>query len=214
MMNRQVITKEDNRLFNVGEDVYEGVGFSATSGDNDFTSDDQKMLEAIQRKLGGMSTVNRDTMEDTDSADLKPTESTLSMSFKRNYEQSDVAVVAKSKLNTKTKIAIASYTAVVLILILAIALCSVAVGNSFGIVSATQSTYVQTNTQLSDLQNQLTADNYDELYNSALNMGFVEAGNGNSYQYNKLETRPAQNFNVQTNWFDQLCEWVSSVFGG
>lgn len=215
MSNKRVITKEATQT----DDVYAGVG-TYRYGD-DISIDDQQMLEAIQRKLGGMSAVGGNTVNE--SADTMPSQ--LSMTFNRNYASQSAAaskssVSAKSststssELSTRTKVAIAAYVAAVLVLVLAISLCSVAIGKSFGAVALQQQTYGETVSQYEALREEVNAGNYDELYQKATEMGFVEVDSGNSYHYDELESRPAQNFNVETNWFDQLCDWLCGVFGG
>ena len=206
MSRQQVITREDANV-----DVYADVNnLSATT--NSISTEDQQMLDAIQRKLG---VYTQSSYIDVDeSSDVKPSQSTLTMTYKRDYAQTSPAVASQSKLNTKTKVAIASYVAVVLVLVLAVALCSATINGSFVAVVQGQEAYNQVSDEVDSLQEKVNNESYDELYQKAIEMGFVEADATNSYQYTKLETRPAQNFTVETNWFDQVCDWFSGVFGG
>ncbi len=206
MSRQQVITREDANM-NVYADVN---NFSATT--NSISTEDQQMLENIQRKLG---VYTQNSFVDVDeSSDLKPSQTTLTMSYKRDYVQANPKTASQSKLSTKSKVAIASYVAVVLVLVLAVALCSATINGSFVAVVNGKEAYNQISDEVANLQEQVNTENYDELYQKALEMGFVEADSTNSYQYNQLETRPAQNFDVQTNWFDKVCDWLSGVFGG
>ncbi|MBO5866638.1 MAG: hypothetical protein J6Q55_01100 [Clostridia bacterium] len=206
MSRQQVITKEDTNL-----DVYDDVNnLSATT--NSISTEDQQMLDAIQRKLG---VYTQNSYVDVDeSSDVKPSQTTMTMTYKRDYAQASHNVASQSKLNTKSKVAIASYVAVVLVLVLAVALCSATINGSFVAVVNGQDAYNQVSDEVAALQDKVNNENYDELYQKAIEMGFVEADATNSYQFTKLETRPAQNFVVETNWFDQMCNWLSGAFGG
>jgi len=167
---------------------------------------DREMLDAIQKKLGAFAetTARVDAVE---SEDAKPTATTMTMSYAKKYEAN-----AKQRVSTNAKMAVAGYVAVVLLLVLAVAFCSVAATNAFSSMVTTEETYSQTSKALTALEEQVASEDYSALLARASEMGFVEASG--SYTYTELETRPAQNFNIQTNWFDQLCDWLSSVFGG
>ncbi|MBR2974825.1 MAG: hypothetical protein IKC47_03690 [Clostridia bacterium] len=206
MSRQQVMTREETANMDVYADV------NNVSAANTISTEDQQMLDAIQRKLG---VYTQSSYVDVDeSSDVKPSQSTLTMTYKRDYAKASHSTAAQSKLNTKSKVAIASYVAVVLVLVVAVALCAATINGSFEAVVQGQDAYNQVNGEIANLQDKVNTENYDELYQKALEMGFVEADANNSYQYTKLETRPAQNFVVETNWFDQVCNWLSGVFGG
>ena len=208
MSRQQVITKEET----TNMDVYGDVGNLSATTTSAISTEDQQLLDAIQRKLGVYTQASYIDVDET--SDVKPSESTLSMTYKRDYTQTSPSVAKQSKLNTKSKVAIASYVAVVLVLVLAVALCSATINGSFVALLEGQAAYDQVSGEIATLQDKVNTENYDELYQKAIEMGFVEADSTNSYQYTKLETRPAQNFTVETNWFDQVCNWLSGVFGG
>ena len=208
MSRQQVITREEAATM----DVYGDVGNLSATTNATISMEDQQMLDAIQRKLG---VYTQNSYVDVDeSSDVKPSQSTLTMTYKRDYDQASHGAATHAKLNTKSKVAIASYVAVVLVLVLAVALCAASINGSFTAVLQGQDAYNQVTDEVANLQDKVNNENYDELYQKALEMGFVEADSTNSYQYTKLETRPAQNFEVETNWFDQVCNWLSGVFGG
>ena len=208
MSRQQVITREET----ANTDVYGDVSNLSATTNATISTEDQQMLDAIQRKLG---VYTQSSYVDVDeSSDVKPSQSTLTMTYKRDYAQASHGVASQAKLNTKSKVAIASYVAVVLVLVLAVALCAASINGSFTAVLQGQDAYNQVSGEVANLQDKVNNENYDELYQKALEMGFVEADSTNSYQYTKLETRPAQNFAVETNWFDQVCNWLSGVFGG
>jgi hypothetical protein len=207
MSRQQVITREETA--NTG--VYGDVSNLSATTNATISMEDQQMLDAIQRKLGVFT---QNYVDVDESSDVKPSQSTLTMTYKRDYAQANQGVASHAKLNTKSKVAIASYVAVVLVLVLAVALCAATINGTFTAVLQGQQDYDQLSGEVANLQEKVNSENYDELYQKALEMGFVEADATNSYQYTILETRPAQNFMVQTNWFDQVCNWLSGVFGG
>ena len=48
----------------------------------------------------------------------------------------------------------------------------------------------------------------------AQELGLVPAENATTAYYTPVSTREEITYNVSENWFDDLCEWVSSIFGG
>ena len=192
-------------------DVYSDVRTSYSANHFNNTEAQQEFsLSSIQERLGQLSPV-----EETDvtvaTADVMPSSQTLNMSYSRNYsEQTKTA----SRLDTKTKVMIASYAIVVLALIIGVTLCSVSVSGSFVAASALNSEYTEVATKVADLTNQINSEDYALLVEKATNLGYIDASKSNTQTYTEIETRPAQNFNVQTKWFDSLCDWLSGVFGG
>lgn len=191
-------------------DVYSDLNasYSATY----LASDAQEFsLESVQEKLGSFS-----QMEDVGSgalnADTMPTQQTLTMNYQREYQQGNVATA--SKLNTKTKVAIVSYVAVVLALILGIVFASVAVNGAFAENVALTEAYQSATESISLLETELSVEDAKLLAERAAELGYINANQSNTQTYTKVETRPAQNFNIETNWFDSLCDWLSGVFGG
>ena len=189
-------------------DVYSDVKTSYSA--NHFNTDTQQefSLSSIQERLGQLSPV--EDAEVAATADVMPSSQTLNMSYSRNYsEQTRVA----SKLNTKSKVMIASYAIVVLALIIAVTLCSVSVGGSFVAATTLNAEYTEVVNKVAELAEQVNAEDAI-LAEKATELGYIEASKSNTQKYTEIETRPAQNFNVQTNWFDSLCDWLSGAFGG
>lgn len=173
------------------------------------TEDEQ--LREFRAKLGLIDkVVETPHIEDVD---ILPTRTTMEERYFRDYT-ADTVAVAKSKMSTKQKIAVASFVAVTLVLILAVTLCSLSVVGAFSSMIATENALASSVADLEVLSAELTADNIQELFTRAELAGFVQMSSANTITYNKLETRPAQNYNVQTNWFDTLCDWVGGMFGG
>lgn len=190
-------------------DVYSDVKTSYSA--DRFSQDNQEFsLSSIQEKLGALSAV-----ENADAAiastDVMPSTQTLNMSYARNYsEQTQVA----SKLNVKTKVMIASYAIIVLGLILAVTLCGVSVSGSFAAATALSTEYTEVADSVAQLTEQIQVEDYASMADKAAQLGYIDASESNSQTYTEIETRPAQNFNIQTNWFDSLCDWLSGAFGG
>lgn len=168
-------------------------------------------LEEIERKLG-IYNPNAEQVEVVSKSDEKPSNQTLNMAYDRDYSADDTR--AKSRLNTKTKVIIAGYAVLILALVLAVTLCGVSVTSSFGATSALYSEYVEADAVLADLTAQAATEDYAALSQRAAELGYVDASRSNTQTYTEIETRPAQNFHVETNWFDSLCDWLSGAFGG
>lgn len=191
------------------QDVYAGV----VAPDSSYVLPKQETqefsLEGIQSKLGDAPTVAAPQTDEYTAPDLMPSNQTLNMSYERNYSSEKAA----SKISTKTKVLAISYVAVVLALVLAVTICGVSVSESFSGVVALDGQYSQIVSEIDALQKEIDTEDYADLLNRAQQLGYVDASNSNTKGYTRLETRPAQNFNVETNWFDSLCDWLCSIFG-
>ena len=194
------------------QDVYADVRPSYGNGYSQVTQDPQEFsLDDIQQRLGQLTSVAEP--EVSTSADVKPSEQTLRMSYQREYTAERTKTA--SKLNTKTKVAIASYAIVVLALVIAVTLCSVNVGGAFGLAVSRNSIYSDELTVLDELNAATQEEDFADLAQRAADLGYIDAANStNVMEYTELETRPAQNFHVESNWFDSLCDWLCGVFGG
>lgn len=194
----------------VQQDVYADVNTSYS--DSRYGQDNQEFsLASIQERLGILNNLE-DVDTNNSSADVMPSQQTLNMNYTREYSEENVR--AKSKLTTKSKVAIASYAIVVLALVIAVALCSVSVSGAFTSVAALNSAYSEVTDQLAQLNEQIASEDYPALMERAAELGYIDASRSNTMEYTGLETRPAQNFTVESNWFDSLCDWLSNVFGG
>lgn len=192
-------------------DVYSGLNtpYSATQV---ATESQEFSLKQVQEKLGIFSGVE-DTVVNTDSSvDVMPSQ--LTMNNKRYYESNATAVAGK--MNTKTKVAIVCYVAAVLVLVLGIALASVSVSGVFAETIKLTADYESVLQDVEALNEQLAVEDYVVLAERAAQLGYIDASqvNNNTCTYTEVETRPAQNFNIESNWFDSLCDWLCNVFGG
>ncbi len=173
------------------------------------TDNQEFSLSGIQSKLGDVTAPEVSVDDKTSAPDLMPSNQTLNMSYERNYSSEKTA----SKVSTGTKALVIGYVAVVLVLVLVVSVCAVSVGEAFSSAVALDAQYKQVLEQIDSLQQQVSAEDYAALLNRAIELGYVDASNSNTQTYQPLETRPAQNFQVETNWFDSLCDWLCGVFG-
>lgn len=170
-------------------------------------------LASIQQRLGNIA--NTDEIAVGATPDVMPSATTLNMSFQRNYAENAQTAV-RSKVSTKTKVVAVSYVAVVLALVLAVTLCAVSVGSTFTTFAGLDVAYNGAVADAAALDGKIAAENADsdQLFRRATELGYVDGSQTNIHYYERLETRPAQNFSVESNWFDALCDWLNGVFGG
>ncbi len=193
-MNSRSGVLERNKYF--AEDVYSDIENPYASSTSTGTLSDADLdILAIQKKY------NQQTSEATQQQTT-------------NKFQINETAVAKTAVSTKTKVAIVAYIAVVLLAIIGISFCGVAVSGAFKSMAALEGEYATVSGDLAELEALISADNYEELAKRAEELGFIDANDATSHTYELLETRPAQNFKIETNWFDQLCDWLSGAFGG
>ena len=193
------------------QDVYADVKTPYSTGFENSQEAPEFSLSSIQERLGTWNTV--EVQDDVVSADLRPSEQTLKMSYQREYAASSSARTA-TRLSNKAKIAIAGYAVIVLALIIAVTLCSVYVTGAFGSASNLSAEYAVESSTLEELLAQAQEEDFAELAQRAADLGYIDAANSNTMEYTEIETRPAQNFNVKSNWFDALCDWLCGIFGG
>lgn len=193
-------------------DVYAGLSTSYSSTYLKQDDAQEFSLESVQEKLGKFSeTEEAATVESVLNADVMPSSQTLTMNFQREYENSDTTT--SKKLDARTKVAIVGYVAIVLALVLGITLVSVSVSDLLAENIALTESYQETLGTIATLNEELSAEDVAVLTEKAAELGYVEASNADTQMYTKVETRPAQNFEIESNWFDSLCDWLSSIFG-
>ncbi len=195
------------------QDVYADIktSYSANPYAQDNTESQEFSLSSIQQKLGSLSQTQEADIT-SNSPDVMPSAQTLTMSYQREYAAAKTRTA--SKLSTKEKVMIASYAIVVLALIVAVAVCGVSVTNSFNATLSSNAEYSELAQTVAELTAESQRENFEELDRRATELGYVDASQSNTQTYTELETRPAQNFSVESNWFDSLCDWFSNVFGG
>ncbi len=175
-----------------------------TLGDNQEFS-----LASIQERLGSFSSTEEREVQG--SSDIMPSSQTLNMSYQREYSSYSENTVTKT--STKTKVLVTSYIVVVLALVLAVSLCAVNVSGAFSSAIALDNQYGEAVTTASELEALTQVENYSEMVQKATNLGFVDVSASNTQNYTGLATRPTQNFAVESNWFDSLCDWLCNIIG-
>ncbi len=189
-------------------DVYSDI--DANSGRNNLQQDATEFsLSTIQQKLG-VNAEQAQTEVANATPDVMPSNQTLSMNYARNYAPDQSS---NTKASSKTKAIVISYVAVVLVLVLAVTLCGVSVSGAFNQAIAIDAEYTDMTSQVANLTEIAGQEDFEELLNKAQQLGYVDSSASNTLTYTEVETRPAQNIAIQTNWFDSLCDWVSEVFG-
>ena len=192
------------------QDVYADIKTSYSAGFGQDLDSQEFSLSSIQQRLGEWNSVEE--QESVTSADLRPSEQTLKMSYQREY--SATRAKTATRFDTKTKIAVASYAVIVLALIIAVTLCSVSVSGAFGSANLLNAQYTEASTTLEGLIAQTQEEDFADLAQRAADLGYIDAAKSKTMEYTELKTRPAQNFHVESNWFDALCDWLCGVFGG
>ena len=204
---------KENKNLQPQEDVYSSVKTSYSSTESVEPDNQEFSLETIQKKLGAFyGAEDQDFVTTSSSPDLMPSDQTIKMSYQREYALGKTNSL--SKLSTKQKVGIASFAAVVLALVVAIALCSVYVSGAFTSAVALEGNYSDLAAQVAELTEQVSKEDYDALMQRAAELGYTDSSLANTKKYTEVETRPAQNFEVETNWFDSLCDWLCNAFGG
>lgn len=195
-------------------DVYSGLDTPYSS--DVFAPDGQEFsLKEVQEKLGTFAPVEESIVNENGvrNDDFMPSQQTLLMRYQKNY-QSNVA--AAKKLTTKTKVTIICYVAIVLALILGISLASVSVSGVYAETAKLTADYNAVLDEVAALEATLAVEDAAALTERAEALGYIDSlqGNNNTCNYTQVETRPAQNFHIESNWFDSLCDWLCNAFGG
>lgn len=185
---------------------------AAVTVNNQQTANGEFSLEDIQQRLGDMHVVDEPQTTSSNS-DVMPSSQTLNMTYQRNYS---AEATPRTKTSTKTKVMVVSYVAVVLCLVLAVTLCAVSVSGTFANFAQLTSAYDSAVGAGAALDGAISEanGNTDVLFERATQLGYVDAAETNTHFYQRLDTRPAQNFQIESNWFDALCDWLNGVFGG
>lgn len=122
----------------------------------------------------------------------------------------------KLLLDTKSKILVSTYVAVVLLLVLGIALAIGSMnvlGTEIEILKSDIATKIAAVTVLEEA----VAAMQDDLVIAEIAAGELGLSNpnaNNTMYYSAPKTRAAQNYNVERNWFDKLCDWLGGIVGG
>lgn len=120
-----------------------------------------------------------------------------------------VGAIAK----TRVRIVVAAYLAVVLALAILVAFSAFSASGAYASV---QELFNEQNMQqetIDALVEELNNVDPAAILDLASQMGYTLAGPQDSMTYETPKMRAAQHFNVESNWFDKLCEVISNIFG-
>lgn len=156
--------------------------------------------------------------ENYSNPDLMPSMQTMQATQSAYYRplsrtQDKETAGAKQKLSTRSKILIASYAAVLLALALIITLTTVSIASLFADASALE---LKLNSEMETVamldESIAQAEDPAIIAEKASQMGMTNQSV--SQKFDLPTTKVAQNSGVNTNGFDNLCDAVSSIFGG
>ena len=199
-----------NGLFPQSQNTYGASTEMPPVSDAQILGENQEFsLASIQERLGSFTATEEREIQG--SSDIMPSSQTLNMSYQREYANYSEKTV--SKTSTKTKVLVASYVVVVLALVLAVSLCAVNVSGAFSSAIVLDQQYAQAVETANQLEALTQVENYSEMVQKATNLGFVDVSASTTQSYTGLATRPAQNFAVESNWFDSLCDWLCNIIG-
>lgn len=122
----------------------------------------------------------------------------------------------KLMFSTKAKIVVSAYVAVVLLLVMSIALTIGAMnvlGTEIAALNADLGAKIAVVTALEEAVAALEDDiRIGDIASGEL--GLNKPNDSNTMYYSTPKTRAAQNYNVNRNWFDKLCDWLGGIVGG
>ncbi|MDD3831923.1 MAG: hypothetical protein PHW00_04650 [Clostridia bacterium] len=129
-------------------------------------------------------------------------------------DNSSVIVKKSSLTNAQIKIALASFGIVVLVLAMLIAFASVGVNAVYGEIAVAESQLIAQSEVINTLNEQ--SANVDEatVLSLANALGYSVPDSSNTVLYEVPTKRPAVSYDIESNWFDELCDSISRMFGG
>lgn len=181
-------------------------------------------LEEITKKILGEGI---DLPPEYDEVDLSrvngatPTLKTLSsgdenaLSRSMFYTAQGDAVVKTEKLTSKqVKIAFSAFVVLVLALAIVIALAATSVTSSFASALALEAVSAEKSLAVESLAEQLSVEDEGQIIALAEILGYTLPNSSNTIEYKSPQLRDPQGFNVESNWFDKICDFLSGIFGG
>lgn len=127
----------------------------------------------------------------------------------------NVAVGAVSQVNFKTVVYLT--TAVIVTLLLAfLAIYNIFVINNLNSnIQLLQEDVAVAEAQFNSLSNnELTEEQLKQLIQSSLQGNYGDIATNGFINVSTLETTNAETFELETNWFDEFCTFLSNIFGG
>ncbi len=190
--------------------------------ENNYSRHYMSKSELAQRLYGedyrdGYESVENNA-ENYSNPDLMPSMQTMQATQNAYYRpmvsrEERNATTTKQKLSTRSKILIASYAAVLLALVLIITLTTVSIASLFADVNALE---IKLNSEIESVavldDSIAQAETPEVIAQKASQMGMKNVSA--NQKFDLPATKVAQNANVNSNGFDNLCDVVSSIFGG
>ena len=125
-----------------------------------------------------------------------------------------VQVVAKPELSFKTKVYIASATIVVALLIFLAVFNIFVINNMTSSIQLVEGNIVQEEVRLSDVIKDYNKLNNIAKWEEELRENGYDIDAIVSEKLNLIIPKDAGDDSFDTNWFDQICDFVSQLFGG
>lgn len=190
------------------EDSY----FADGGADNGDLSTDELMAKLLGDSKVEWSDMDESDTENFTNPDLMPTSETMnntdteSVKGKKTNKNVQDDIVVESV----NKVAVVGYFAVVLAIIIAICFVAVAVNASLNSIAGLQLKLEQTTQEIEDMYADVrqNADVYAE------EIGLVSTANAKTVYYETVDTREKVVYDIPSNWFDNVCDWLSNIFGG
>ena len=126
------------------------------------------------------------------------------------YAQPKVKSNKKVSLNFRAKALIVVYALVMVVFVAFICANAGAISTLNTEITSLEQTLSTESAELSTIKNNAVTD--EQVLNMAQDMGYTHATSSGSYEL--LKTSEYAGEVVQTNWFEEVCDFVSGVFGG
>lgn len=118
----------------------------------------------------------------------------------------------RATLSFKGKVLIFAYLAVVLLFVSIIVTNAVSLNSYNDEIANMEERLMESETALEVVTSGLATVNGEEIREQAVANGMVEAPAPVSYEV--IPLTPTPTYDTGTNWFDRLCDGISSIFGG
>ena len=119
---------------------------------------------------------------------------------------------SKIKIRARGKIAIAVYSIILATLIAFAIYNAVAISNLQGTVAAKNQTYISQSLDINTLLDEYNRLGSDDRILADLDGTFVEPNQGDIVRVSKKLMEKRDKTEVETNWFEELCEFLSGLF--
>lgn len=128
--------------------------------------------------------------------------------------QIPVSATVNSASKTKTKIIVAAYVAVILVMAIAIIFSALSVQEIYASAVALEGQQLAQAESISAMVAELSTVDEGAIISAAGAMGYSLANEANTVNYVIPQMRAPQTFAVEGNWFDSLCDKLSTLIGG